>query len=61
MIIGEPIHKSIINSIEETIDDNFIDIFDSIDYNLFVLCRRGVRYGVTDSLRTVMVDLKDDI
>jgi hypothetical protein len=61
MIIDEPIHKLITNSIEETIDDNFIDIFDSIDYNLFVLCRRGVRYGVTDSLRTVMFDLKNDI
>lgn len=61
MIIGEPIHKLITNSIEEKIDDNFIDIFDSIDYNLFVLCRRGVRYGVTDSLRTVMFDLKNDI
>lgn len=58
MNIGEPIHESIPISIQEMIDDNFNDIFDSIDYNLFILCRRGVRYGVTDSLRTVMFDLK---
>ena len=58
MDISEPIHKTMTILIEEMIDDNFIDIFDSIDYNLFVLCRRGVRYGVTDSLRTVMFDLK---